>query len=203
MKLFLSRHGETVWHRENRYAGVSDIALTPEGRHQAVRLADWAETAPLAAVYSSTLGRAIETATPAARAAGVALRTDARLCEVDFGRGEGLTRAEMHERFPHELAAFLAQPASLPLPDGERGIDAIVRAMSALEDIACTHPNESVLVVMHSTLMRLVLCAALGLDPDRYRTVFPHVRNAALTELSWQDRRAALLGFNLPPAPPA
>ncbi|WP_350347584.1 histidine phosphatase family protein [Agromyces sp. G08B096] len=199
MRLVLARHAETVWHHENRYAGSSDVALTAAGLAQAERLAEWASTAGLAAVWSSPQSRATATAAPSARAAGVPLRTDDRLREVAFGRGEGLTRAEMHRRFPADLAAYLAEPASVPLPGGERGTDAIARAMPALEEIGAAHPDGTVLVVMHSTLMRLLLCAVIGVAPDRYREVFPAVGNAALTELRWEPGRAGLVSHNVPP----
>lgn len=200
MRLYLTRHGETVWHHENRYAGVSDIALTERGRHQATQLAAWAKGAGLDAVYSSDLTRAVETAAPAAQTAGLPLRRDARLREVHFGDGEGLTRGEMRTRFPTDLDAHISQPASCALPAGERGLDAIARALPALDDIERTHPSGVVLVVMHSTLMRLLLCTALGVDPDRYRALFPRVRNGALTELQWQGGQGALLGFNVTPS---
>ena len=67
--LVLVRHGETVWHAENRYAGVSDVALTPRGEEQAARLARWARTAGLVAVWSSPLSRARRTAQGCAGAA--------------------------------------------------------------------------------------------------------------------------------------
>ena len=71
--LVLVRHGQTVWHAENRYAGRSDVALTPRGVEQAAQLAVWAQTAGLAAVWSSTLSRARITAQACSEAAGLPL----------------------------------------------------------------------------------------------------------------------------------
>ncbi|WP_262849318.1 histidine phosphatase family protein [Mumia quercus] len=196
--LILVRHGETVWHAENRYAGVSDVGLTDRGAAQGEALGRWAAAHPVDAVVASTLSRARLTAQPAADALGLPLRTDARLCEVDFGEGEGLTRTEMAARFPDALEAFLAAPARQPLPSGEPGTIAIARARTALDALVNEHPDGRVLVVMHSTLLRLVLCDLLGIDPDRYRTVMPSVTNGALTTLRTDGRRWALLGFNVP-----
>lgn len=66
--LLLARHGQTLWHAENRYAGVSDVGLTDEGRAQAARLGEWAgrQTAAIDAVVTSTVSRAIVTAEPPA-----------------------------------------------------------------------------------------------------------------------------------------
>lgn len=171
-ELVLVRHGETEWHAGNRYAGRSDVALTPRGTAQAEELARWAAGAGLDAVVCSPLSRARRTAAPAAAAAGLDAVVDERLVEVDFGAGEGLTRDEMAERFPEALAAFLAAPASSPLPGGEPGADAVARARPAIGDAVRTWPGR-VLVVAHQTLLRLLLCDLLGLPLDRYRTVFP------------------------------
>jgi broad specificity phosphatase PhoE len=67
-ELVLVRHGETVWHAENRYAGRSDVPLTPRGQEQAGALARWATGAGLDAVLTSPLCRARETAGPACAA---------------------------------------------------------------------------------------------------------------------------------------
>lgn len=201
----LVRHGRTPWQDENRYAGVSDVALTDLGHEQARALAAWATARPaeeaFAGVWSSTLRRAIDTATPAAEALGFKLITDARLGEVDFGQGEGLNRAELDERFPEESAAHFAHPGVIPLPGGEPGATAIARGSDALREIENQYPDGHVLVVTHGTLIRLLLCALLWIDIDRYRTVFPAVRNGSVSTVRIEGHRAELLDFNV--APPA
>lgn len=199
--LVLVRHGETVWHAENRYTGSSDVPMTDRGRAQADRLARWAERAGLAAVYSSDLARTTETARPSADVTGLPLRTDPRLRELDFGDGEGLTAAEMGERFPDALAAFRADPAAHPLPGGESPAAAVERAGAALREIRAELPDGRVLVVGHSTLFRLLLCDLLGLPLGAYRRLFPLLRNCALTELLVDDGGAALLQYNTPTDP--
>jgi broad specificity phosphatase PhoE len=197
--LVLVRHGQTVWHAENRYAGRSDVALTPRGLEQAAQLAVWAQTAGLAAVWSSTLSRARITAEACSEATGLPLEVDARLCELDFGEGEGLTSAEMTERFPDARAAFLADPAAHPLPGGEDPVAAADRFTESLDEIAEKHPDGRVLVVAHSSAIRLALCRLIGVPPAEYRRLFPTLRNCALTELRLREGRAALLQFNTPP----
>lgn len=199
--LVLVRHGETVWHAENRYTGSSDVPMTDRGRAQAGMLARWAERAGLAAVYSSDLARTTETARPSADVAGLPLRTDPRLRELDFGDGEGLTAAEMGERFPDALAAFRDDPAGHPLPGGEAPERAVGRARAALHEICAELPDGRVLVVGHSTLFRLLLCDLLGLPLGAYRRLFPLLRNCALTELLVRDGQPALLQYNTPTDP--
>jgi len=203
--IHLVRHGETEWHAENRYAGTSDVALTDHGRSQADALAAWAGTTRPSRVLSSDLTRAVETALPAAYRAGVPLEIDARLREVHFGRGEGLTAAEMDRGFSAERAAFLAAPATRPLPEGESGVDAVRRAAPVLVEL--TASASPVLVVAHTTLVRLLLCHLLGLELDDYRRVFPSVANGTVTTVALPDAigsadglrgRGALLRFNAP-----
>ncbi|TMS00815.1 histidine phosphatase family protein [Nonomuraea basaltis] len=200
--LVLVRHGQTVWHAENRYAGVSDVELTPHGHAQAAQLAEWAANAGLEAVWASTLSRARITAEAAAAKAGVALRSDARLRELDFGDGEGLTAAEMKARFPEARAAFEADPAEHPLPSGEDPHRAAARFVDALDDIAAAHPGGRVLVVAHTTAIRLALCRLIGVPLGEYRRLFPRLDNCALTELRppelGEHGRAALLQYNSP-----
>jgi len=195
-ELVLVRHGETVWHSD-RYAGRSDVPLTPRGREQAAALARWAAGAGLDAVLSSPLGRAHETATAAAEAAGLVCRVDERLVEVDFGEADGHTREETSAEYPDAVAAFLRRPASAPLPGGERGADAVARAAPVLAEAAAAHPEGRVLVVAHQTLLRLLLCSMLGLPLDHYRAVFPLLENGARTVVRpAADGPAALLRLN-------
>ncbi|MFP3989542.1 histidine phosphatase family protein [Streptomyces sp. E11-3] len=194
----LVRHGETVWHAENRYTGRTDVPLTQHGREQAAALAEWAVTAGLTAVWSSPLSRARLTAAPAADACGLVPRIDERLYEVDFGQGEGLTRDEMRQRFPQQLADFLVDPVANHLPGGEDPRKAAARAADCLADIAREQPRGRVLLVAHSTLVRLLLCHLLGIPLADYRRVFPQLLNGALTEIRVENGQTALLRLNAP-----
>lgn len=196
--LFLARHGETVWHAENRYCGSTDVGLTEAGIAQARRLGDWAAGAGLDAVYASDLSRARSTAQPAADAVGRPLRVDPRLRELDFGKAEGLTPAEMAEAFPDALAAFSSDPATHPLPRGEDPHAAAQRFVAALVDIDAEFPAGRVLVVAHSTAIRLALCTLLGIRLGRYRDLLPAVRNCAITEIRADRGHFALMQYNTP-----
>ena len=199
--LLLVRHGETPWHAENRYAGRSDVDLNDRGRAQAVRLARWARTADLTGIWASPLHRARATARTCADATGRQVRVDERLQELDFGRGEGLTGTEMLEQFREARLAFLADPVAHHLPGGEDPRHAARRFVGCLHDIAAEQPAGRVLVVAHSTAIRLALCEVLEIPLARYRRVFPAVHNCAVTELRLSGRAVSLLQFNSPVAP--
>ena len=197
----LTRHGETIWHAENRYAGRSDIPLTPKGEQQGAGLARWAAGAGLTGIWSSTLGRAAQTARGSAEATGLELHLDPRLVELDFGQGEGLTAAEMHRQFPDALAAFREDPVASHLPGGEDPVLAIQRYHQVLQAISEEDPDGRVLLVAHSTMIRLVLCSYLSLPLAAYRRVFPALGNCSLTELRTGGDGAALLRYNAPALP--
>jgi broad specificity phosphatase PhoE len=194
--LHLVRHGETTWHDGNRYAGRTDVPLTERGRRQAEQLTGWARRAGLDAVWTSPLSRARETAA----AIPVESHVDERLTELDFGDAEGLTSAEMRDRFPEARRAFEADPVRDHLPGGEDPVLAADRLTGCVEDIVAAHPDGRVLVVGHSTAHRLLLCRLLGLPLSSYRAVFPAVRNCAITTVRrLPGEPAALIEFNVPP----
>lgn len=199
--IHLARHGQTVWHAENRYAGWSDVALTPVGEQQAERLAAWADTRRLDLIVSSDLSRARITADRAAAGTGTARLVDERWREIDFGDGDGLTASEMESRFPEARAAFVATPATAPLPGGETGAHVVVRVREALTELVDRVGDGEALVVAHTTTLRLLLCSLLGIDLDEYRRALPSLDNVAVTSLRASTAgglRAGLMRYNVP-----
>lgn len=196
--LFLARHGETVWHAENRYAGISDIDLTARGVEQAYGLGAWASGAGLDAIVTSPLSRARRTAEPAAHATGLEAVVEPDLVEVDFGIAEGRTLGELEASHPLEVEAFRGDPAGHPLPAGEDPTAAAARGAAALRRLADTHQGGRVLTVAHNTLFRLVLCRLLGIPEADYRRVFPGLRNCAVTELRVSAGEVSLMSYNVP-----
>jgi len=194
----LARHGQTPWHRPNRYTGSSDIDLDEVGIGQAAALARWAEGAGLTALACSDLRRAVHTAEPAAARTGLTPLVDKRLRELDFGRAEGRTLAEMRAEDPEAVERFVADPDAHHMPGGEAPADAVARAMAALGDLAEAHPDGTLLVVAHSTLIRLVVCAVLGVPLREYRRKLPRLAPASRTELEVRAGAVALLAYNVP-----
>lgn len=202
--VFFVRHGETVSHADHRYVGSTDVGLTPLGIQQSLALAKWAKEANLDKIVTSDLSRATITAGPSAEATGIPPVVEPRLREVHFGDGEDMTRPEMRKVFPAAVDSWLAAPADRSLPHGESGQSAIRRGLEALEEIVAANPGQRVLIVAHSTLGRLLCCALLGIDPNRYREVFLRMDNAAINEFQMTLKpdgsgiAASLLSFNVP-----
>jgi probable phosphoglycerate mutase len=196
-RLLLARHGETVWHAGNRYAGGrSEPELTDLGLRQAEQLAKTAVAIGVTVVVSSPQRRAVTTATPAAEALGVPLHLRPDLREADFGDLEGHFLDEMD---PDAARRFREDPAANTFPNAEPLADVGARGAAALRAVEAEHAGGTVLVVAHSTLFRLTLCVLLGLPVGHYRRVFPGMENAALTEIRLPadpSHPAALISFN-------
>lgn len=183
--LLLTRHAQTVWHAENRYAGAdSDIDLSATGLRQVGELAAWAASRPPEAVVCSPVRRAVETARPCAAAAGRPLEIVEDLREVGFGVAEGRTLDELAAVDPEMVRRFRSDPAGHPFPGAETPAAGAARAAAALRAVAGSRAGATVLVVAHNTVLRLAICALLDLPVGRYRQLFPRLDNAALTELS-------------------
>lgn len=200
--LLLTRHGQTDWHHDNRYAGAdSDIDLTPTGRAQAEALAMYAVSRRPDAVVSSPVRRALETARPAAAALGATLEVVDDLREVRFGVAEGRTAAELDDLDPAIMRRFRTDPVAHPFPGSEPPEAAAKRAAESLRTIADRHIGLTVLIVAHNTLLRLAMCELLELPISRYRQIFPRLDNAAITELRLPNQAASpasLIALNVP-----
>lgn len=204
-RLVLVRHGETVWHHVNRYAGGnSDIDLTPLGARQAGHLARWAADQDFVAVVSSPVRRAVETARPCADLLGLPVEIAPGLREVDFGIAEGRTASELWTMDAEMMDRFRSDPVAHPFPGAESPAAGAGRAARALTSIAHAYPSDRVLVVAHNTLLRLGICALLDIPIARYRKVFPRLDNAAVSEIAvglGQPTIVSLLKLNMPTAP--
>ncbi len=190
----LVRHGETPLSVERRFSGIGDPELTERGREQAAaaaeRVAELAKTAPLAAVWSSPLRRAQATAEAIAERLGLAVQVESGLRETDFGDWEGYTLAEIRERWPAELTAWLASTDLAP-PYGESFAATAVRVGAARDAIVAAHPGEAVVVVSHVTPIKAMLRVALDAPAQvLYRL---HLDLASMTEIDWYADGAAVV----------
>ena len=190
----LLRHGQTAMSVQKRYAGRSDVPLTDVGLQQAAAAAKRLASAGLGAIVTSPLLRAAATAREVAAATGAAVVTDDGFREADFGAWEGLTFAEVRERWPAELTAWLADPQVAP-PGGESFADVSARVTAALDRVLAARPGQTVLVVSHVTPIKTLVAAALLAPPAAlYRM---HLDVAALSEIDWYaDGPAVLRSFN-------
>jgi len=190
----LLRHGQTPMSVQKRYAGLSDVPLTEVGVQQAAAAGKRLASAGLTAIVTSPLARAVRTAEEVAAATGAPVEADEGFRETDFGAWDGLTFAEVRERWPAELTAWLADPAVAP-PGGESLTDVSARVDSALRRVLAGYEGRTVLIVSHVTPIKTLVAAALLAPlPALYRM---HLDVAALCQVDWYaDGPAVLRSFN-------
>jgi probable phosphoglycerate mutase len=187
----LLRHGQTALSVERRFAGRGDIPLTDVGVQQAAAAAArLARRGSIDLVLTSPLGRARQTAVAVADAAGVPLAEDEDLAETDFGSWEGMTFAEVMERWPAEMAAWMADADAAP-PDGESFAAVGVRVNAALDRLLSAHQGQTVVVVSHVTPIKTMVCRALLAPTAALFRI--HLDVAALSEAAWFADGPALL----------
>jgi broad specificity phosphatase PhoE len=213
-RVFLVRHGATVLSAEDRFAGSTDAPLSDEGRAQVTRLARRLAHVRIAAVFSSSMGRTLETGRILAEPHGLEVQPRPELREIDHGRWEGLTRHEVDARFPDEVAMWEQDPYTCAPAEGESGLMVTARALPELLRIVRAHPGCKLIVVSHKATIRLLLSSLLGFDPRRYRDNLDQ-SPAALNIVDFRDAAHARLtlfndishyvdaGMSIPPEPSA
>jgi glucosyl-3-phosphoglycerate phosphatase len=187
--LVLWRHGQTTYNVERRFQGQSDVPLNEAGRRQAADAARYLAALRPSAIYSSDLTRASATAGALARLTGLTVHLDKDLRERGGGSWEGLTEAEIRERFPAERAAWSP-------PDGEPAVAVADRASAALARIADSLPAGSMAVAV-SHGVALGMAAARLLDIPWEPRVLGPFGNCRWSVLSRRRTRWRLLEHNV------
>jgi probable phosphoglycerate mutase len=161
-RLCLIRHGETDWNADRRIQGHTDIPLNATGRAQALAMAYTAAHQRFAAIYSSDLARARETAEPLAQREGETVRTLPALRERHYGCFQGLTAAEAELRHPALYLRYLARDADCNFATGETLTGFAERVAGALAWLARHHPGQTVAAVCHSGVLDVIYRRATG-----------------------------------------
>jgi alpha-ribazole phosphatase len=162
-RLLLVRHAETDRAMRGRCYGRLEVALSAEGRRQAEQLGAALAEVPLAAVCSSPLSRALETARAIAAARGLEPVAEDGLREIDFGELEGMAYEEIQAERPDVFQAWMETPTAVRFPGGESFSDLRSRVLAAVGSIRERHAGEAAAVVAHGGVVRVVLADALGL----------------------------------------
>lgn len=190
----LLRHGQTPMSVEKRYAGRTDVPLTETGLAQAAAAAKRLASAGIDAIVASPLQRTVQTAEAVAAVTGIPVTTDEGFRETDFGDWDGLTFAEVRERWPAEMTAWLADPQIAP-PGGESFAEVSERVTATLARVLADRAGQRVLIVSHVTPIKTLVAAALLAPPPALFRM--HLDVAALCEIDWYaDGPAVLRSFN-------
>jgi broad specificity phosphatase PhoE len=189
-RLFLVRHGQTDSNLRGLTLGRADVPLNELGRKQAQCLAAALVNEQLAAIYTSPLIRTVETARPIASAHDLEVQHEYPLIEMDIGEMDGLSFAEVRERYPDFLETWVSEDGPMErMPGGESLLDVQQRAVEALDMIVDRHAGSSVCVVTHNFVLLSLLARFLRVRLPSFRRMRHAV--AGITTIEVRDDRGA------------
>lgn len=164
MKLILIRHGETDWNRERRIQGHTDILLNERGRAQARCIAERLSISGICAVYSSPLARALYTGEAIAKSNSCPVYTRNGLMEIQFGKWEGRTGAEIADTYPERWGNWGLDPA-VPLAEGAESLLKVQsRAVQVVEELLKNHgSSDTVCIATHAMPVKTIISYYIGI----------------------------------------
>ena len=168
-RLYLVRHGSTELAEEGRFVGTTDVKLSVKGQWESECLAERLKTERLDAIYTSPLPCAAETASMVACLHNTEPVRRHNLKEAHFGQWEGLRRTEVERDFRCEYRSWLQDPFTIAPPGGESGLNALNRVLPGVRRLIDIHRDQSIALVSHEVISKLLICAFLGLDLKGYR----------------------------------
>ena len=184
-RLLLVRHAETDAAMRGRCYGRLDVGLSTTGRRQARELGAALRGISLAAVYSSSLARALDTASAIAAPHGLEPVAVDRLQEIDFGELEGLLYEDIEAGRPELFGKWMETPGSVRFPGGEALTDLRARVRPAVAEIRARHEGEVVALVAHGSVIRIVLADALELADGAFFRLGQAF--GGLSVVDWED----------------
>ena len=193
--LILIRHGEVEGIDPPTFRGRSPLALTGTGLRQSEHTRDvLAQHRQIDAIFCSPLGRCVHTADTIAAGFGISAVPHNGFNDISYGAWTGLAVDEVAQRWPREAALWKSAPHGLRFPGGESLQDVAARAIDALGVIVQTHARDVVAIVSHDSVIRVLLCHALGLPLSAYWNFDP--RPCGVSVVACDDERFTLRSFN-------
>ncbi|MCX7803911.1 MAG: histidine phosphatase family protein [Planctomycetota bacterium] len=195
MRLYIVRHGETDWNKQGVFRGRQDVPLNADGQEQAKRIAGYLAARKITVVRSSPLVRASSTAEEIARAVGIRVETDDRLTDINYGRWEGKSKADILGSDAQLYRLWRNEPHLVTFPGGESLACVRERVMPVVLDL-CDQAGNAVLVT-HRVVCKVAICTLLGLGLDSFWKV--HISTAAYSVFESERGRHRLLAHNIRP----
>ncbi len=192
-EILLVRHGETEWNVAEVFRGRLDIELDRAGMEQAELLGQYLSRRPIEAIYSSPLRRAVRTAGGIARRHTLEVNPEPGLTDFNYGRWQGMSHAEVKERYPELYRLWTHHPEKVRMPDGEDLDTVRARATAVIEKVAATHKG-NVVIVSHRVVNKVLICALLGLDVSHFWNI--RQDNCGITTFARENDRFVLTGHN-------
>ena len=166
--IYLVRHGQTAWNKEEIFRGRTDVPLDESGQKQAELVGQYFKGMKIHAIYSSPLARAWETAQAIARFHTLKVEPLDAMIDMSFGNWEGHAHQEIREIEGETYRQWVGSPHLARLPGGESLDDVRARCMTALEELVRNHPEKTLVIVSHRVICKVLICAILGLDNSHF-----------------------------------
>lgn len=193
--IYVIRHGETDWNKNQRFQGQTDIALNEMGQEQAKALVPILNHLQIEAAYSSSLSRAFETAEIATQELKLTIQKDDRLKEANIGLAEGLTLDEIINQFGEESLlkwrSYEERLLDFRFEKGESKREMMVRVRTVLLDIAQNTNKKNIAIFSHGMVMRaLTFVFGSGVAWDQHA-----FKNGAIHHFLWSDEQPEYLTY--------
>ena len=192
-KLYLTRHGETIWNTQGRFQGWANSDLTELGVKQAEWLEQRIRDLEIDVVYSSPTGRAYQTAKILTNKRGISIATHDGLREINVGMWEGKSQEEIKEICIDNQYNFWNKPLSYnPTEGGETYNEMADRSFNAINEIIKSNKGKRILVVTHTITIKSFMCR---LEERNLNTLWdePFVKQTSLTEIDFIDNKFNIL----------
>jgi broad specificity phosphatase PhoE len=166
--VYLVRHGQTAWNREEVFRGRADIPLNETGRKEALLTGQYLRGVKVNSLHSSPLSRALETAEAIARYQGKEVQILEGLIDMDFGGWQGISHEVVRERYEELYRQWKESPHLVRFPEGESLEEVRERALRAIHDVVRDHSDEKLVMVSHRVVNKTVICGLLGLNNSHF-----------------------------------
>lgn len=192
-KIFLTRHGQTIWNLEGRMQGWLDSSLTELGVNQAQWFGRKIKDMGIDVIYSSSSGRAVDTADIINRYIGVDINLSDDLREIGLGKLQGLTQEEIKVKYPDEYNDYYNDPVNyIPVGDGETFNELLMRVQRKFTRIIDENCDKNILVVTHTMVIKMLICMIKNQGIERFWDK-PYIRQGSLTVVESINGQMSLL----------
>ncbi|MBU3204828.1 histidine phosphatase family protein [Clostridium algidicarnis] len=192
MNIYIARHGETKWNIEGRMQGFKNSDLTQRGINDARSLGESLKDIDFDCIYSSPLGRALDTAKYIRQDDNIKIILDDSLKELNLGLWEGMTHEEIKEKYPLQYNNFREHPESFESQGGESFLELIKRVEKGLNNIIKDENHENILIVTHTCVIKAISIIVKGNDVKDFWNL-PFINNTSLTILEVINKEIKVL----------
>jgi broad specificity phosphatase PhoE len=166
--VYLIRHGQTAWNKEEIFRGRTDIPLDETGLRQAELAGEYFKGMEIHGIYASPLARAWETAQKIAQFHDLKVQPLDGIIDMSFGKWEGHPHQEIQKNDREIYRQWREEPHKVRFPGGESLEDVRVRSMAALEEVIRLNDGKTLIFVSHRVINKVLICGILGIDNSHF-----------------------------------